>query len=222
MSGCSAPVKGAEHPRGAGYLWLQQLPGQQEDCRQQLWPQQEPGQHFAFLAQQAAPVAARAESENSDAATMAKILVFMEISSRSGRDVVRARRGEDADCERDLDAEIVFEAENRRAAAEAGGEFADAGWGGLRGDFAGGGGLADGRSLGGVAGVGFLECLLRALHGRALGVVAGARAAGHVVALAVHGGRDGGIRGGKGDEPERGKSDGEPLPHRFVAGRDHE
>jgi len=64
------------------YLWLQQSPGQQEDCCwQQLWPQHEPAQHFALFLQQAAPVAARADSVNSEVAIRAKTLAFMEISS---------------------------------------------------------------------------------------------------------------------------------------------
>jgi hypothetical protein len=56
----------------------QQSPGQQfAPLVQQLAPQQLPGQHFADFVQHAALVAARAESENSDAASKAKSFVFM-------------------------------------------------------------------------------------------------------------------------------------------------
>ena len=59
-------------------MWLQQDPGQHEAwCWQQLAPQQLPGQHCAVFVQQAAPVAASAESENSDTARRANILDFM-------------------------------------------------------------------------------------------------------------------------------------------------
>jgi hypothetical protein len=58
--------------------YLQQSPGQQPAPPvQQLAPQQGPGQHFADFEQQAAPVAANADSENSDAASRANSFVFM-------------------------------------------------------------------------------------------------------------------------------------------------
>lgn len=63
------------------YLWLQQSPGQHDDCPwQQLAPQQLPGQQFAPDLQQAAPVTASAERENREVATIARILAFMEVS----------------------------------------------------------------------------------------------------------------------------------------------
>jgi len=59
------------------YHW-QQSPGQQLPLPlQQLMPQQLPGQQFAVFEQQAAPVAARAESEKSDAANRANTFVFI-------------------------------------------------------------------------------------------------------------------------------------------------
>jgi hypothetical protein len=59
-------------------LWLQQSPGQHDElCWQQLAPQQLPGQHFADPAQQAAPVAARADRESRDIARTANSFVFM-------------------------------------------------------------------------------------------------------------------------------------------------
>ncbi len=47
------------------------------DCWQQLAPQQLPGQQFAVFVQQAAPVDASADSENSDTARRANILDFI-------------------------------------------------------------------------------------------------------------------------------------------------
>lgn len=65
---------------GEGYLWLQQSPGQHEaPGRQQLAdaPQQLPGQHCAFFAQQAAPVKARADMDNRDIDSRVNSLDFM-------------------------------------------------------------------------------------------------------------------------------------------------
>jgi hypothetical protein len=62
-------------------LWLQQSPGQHDDCPwQQLAPQQLPGQHFAPDWQQDAPVSASADRENREVATIARIFAFMEFS----------------------------------------------------------------------------------------------------------------------------------------------
>ncbi|MGB9145996.1 MAG: hypothetical protein WCC14_09255 [Acidobacteriaceae bacterium] len=59
-------------------MWLQQEPGQHEPwCWQQLAPQQLPGQQVALFVQQAAPVTASADSENSDIATSANTFDFM-------------------------------------------------------------------------------------------------------------------------------------------------
>jgi hypothetical protein len=60
------------------YLWLQQSPGQHDDCPwQQLVPQQLPGQHFAPLVQQDAPVSASVESEKRDIAKTTNSFDFM-------------------------------------------------------------------------------------------------------------------------------------------------
>jgi len=70
-------IHGASLPSG---LWIhRQHPlGQQfAPLVQQLEVQQLPGQHFADDLQHAAPVAARADRENSDAANRANSFVFM-------------------------------------------------------------------------------------------------------------------------------------------------
>jgi hypothetical protein len=60
--------------------YLQQSPGQHDDCPwQQFAPQQLPGQHFAPGVQQDAPVSASADRENNDVAINAIIFAFMGI-----------------------------------------------------------------------------------------------------------------------------------------------
>lgn len=59
-------------------MWLQQSPGQHDDCPwQQLLPQQLPGQQFEFFVQQEDPLSASAESENRDTANTASNFAFM-------------------------------------------------------------------------------------------------------------------------------------------------
>jgi hypothetical protein len=205
------------------YLWLQQSPGQQEEfwCWQQVWPQQAPGQHFAFFLQQAAPVAARADRANRDVAIRAKSLVFIEISSRGEKGCSAHERRRGNRFERGLDAEIVFEAENGGPEEQAARELTGGRGGGLRNGWSARGAI-DGRSFGGIADIGFLEGPVRALNGRALcSVIAGARATGHLAAMAVHGGGEGGVRAGQGDEPDGGEGDAEELPQ-WQATSDHE
>lgn len=100
------------------YFCPQQSPGQHcEPLAQQLAPQQLPGQHFAECLQHAAPVAARAERENSDAARRANSFVFMiqflsvveEHSHALARDQAAQNSGSRR---RNLDPQIVFQAEN--------------------------------------------------------------------------------------------------------------
>lgn len=152
----------------------------------------------------------------------ANTLVFIEISSRSESHVVRvsAGTGMPRGC---LDTEIVFETEDGGPEEHAGNKFAD----GCGGESADGRlrrrAAVDGGSLSGIAGVGLLEGLNRAVKGRTLRMLAArSRAAGSVRRPLMHDGSDGGLRAGQGGQPDGGESNHKDLPHPPVVKFDQE